>query len=340
MLLLIREFIMNKKSYRHFIFRKILHNRLALTGGIFIILLSLIAFFAPLIANDKPILVIYQNRLLLPCIYVPQDLKQVDWLNIINKSDFSILPPIPYSPIGVNLNECLLAPSPNHWLGTDENGRDVLARMIHGSRISLQVGIIAVGISLIVGVCIGAMAGYYGGWLDSLISRFIEIMMCFPFFFLVLAVMAFLEPGIYKIMIVIGLTSWTGIARLTRGEFIKIRNEEYILAARCLGLSNSKIIFRHILPNAIAPVLVSATFGIASAVLVESSLTFLGFGVQIPTASWGEILSQGHKYLTIAWWLPLFPGLAIFLTVLAYNLLGEGLRDALDPRLTGSGDSQ
>ncbi len=190
------------------------------------------------------------------------------------------------------------------------------------------------GISLLIGVYLGSLAGYYGGWVDNLISRFIEIMMCFPFFFLVLAVMAFLEPGINKIMVVIGITSWTGMARLVRGEFLKIKNEEYVMAAKALGMSDFKIIFRHILPNAIAPVLVSATFGVASAVLVESALTFLGFGVQIPTPSWGEILSQGERYLQIGWWLALFPGIAIFITVFAYNILGEGLRDAMDPRIS------
>ena len=177
------------------------------------------------------------------------------------------------------------------------------------------------------------MAGYFGGMTDLIISRLIEIMICFPTFFLILTVLAFVGPSIYNIMIVIGITSWTGIARLTRGEFLKFRHQDFVLAAKTVGVSTPRLLIKHILPNSLAPVFVSATFGVAAAILVESSLSFLGFGVQPPTASWGEILSQSRDFMDIAWWLTLFPGLAIFLTITAYNLVGEGLRDAIDPKL-------
>jgi peptide/nickel transport system permease protein len=180
---------------------------------------------------------------------------------------------------------------------------------------------------------LGAVSGYYGGWVDSLIMRFVDIMLCFPTFFLILAVIAFLEPDIWNIMVVIGLTGWMGVARLVRAEFMSLREREFVLAAKALGSSNMRIIFIQILPNALAPVLVSATLGISGAILTESALSFLGIGVQPPIPSWGNILSAGKDNIDIAWWLSLYPGLAILITVLAYNLLGEGIRDALDPRL-------
>jgi peptide/nickel transport system permease protein len=244
------------------------------------------------------------------------------------------MPPIPYSPYETNLAEKLQPPNRRHWMGTDDLGRDVAARMIHGAGISLKVGFVAVGIALVIGVLMGAAAGYYGGAVDVIISRLIEVVMCFPFFFLILAVIAFLPPSIYNIMIVIGITRWTSIARYTRGEFLRLKNQEFTHAARALGASDRKIIFRHILPNAMAPVLVSATFGVANAILIEAALSFLGLGVQPPTASWGGILAAAKQFIDIAWWLAFFPGFAIFLTVTAYNVLGEGLRDASDPRLT------
>lgn len=239
----------------------------------------------------------------------------------------------PYSPTAYNLDEILLSPSAHHWFGTDDQGRDVLSRMLYGAQISLSVGFVAVGLYVAIGIVLGGIAGYFGGRFDLILSRAIEIMMCFPTFFLILAVLAFIGSNIYNIMIVIGLTSWTGIARLVRGEFLKLRRMDYVTAGRALGFSSTRLIFRHLLPNALGPVLVSATFGIASAILVESSLSFLGFGVQPPTPSWGAILSESHDFIDFAWWLTLFPGLAIFLSITAYNLVGEGLRDAIDPKL-------
>lgn len=236
-------------------------------------------------------------------------------------------------PAAIDVSQSLQPPSLAHPLGTDDLGRGVLLRLLYGARISLLVGFVAVGISCLIGIVLGALAGYYGGWTDTLIMRFVDIMLCFPTFFLILAVIAFLNPSIWNIMIVIGMTSWMGVARLIRAEFLSLRERDFVQAARALGASDLRLIFRHILPNALSPVLVSATLGVAGAILTESALSFLGIGVQPPTPSWGNMLITGKQTLGSAWWLSVFPGLAILITVLGYNLLGEGIRDALDPRL-------
>ena len=242
----------------------------------------------------------------------------------------------PYDPGGIDIEGKLKKPCKPHLMGTDNLGRDVLSRMLYGARISLSVGFVAVGISIAIGIIVGAVSGYYGRWLDSVLMRFVDIMMCFPAFFLMLTVIALLGPNIINIMIVIGITSWMGTARFVRAEFLSLKEREFVVAAHVLGLSDRRIIFRHILPNALAPVIISATLGVAGAILMEAGLSFLGFGVQPPNPSWGNILTEGRTYIFDAWWLTLFPGLAILITVLAFNLVGEGLRDALDPRLRGS----
>ncbi len=239
----------------------------------------------------------------------------------------------PYSPDDIDRRHILEPPGISHPLGTDDLGRDVLSRMIYGSRISLAVGFVAVGIATFIGMVLGALAGYYGSWLDRIVMRFIDIMLSIPTFFLILAVIAFIGPSIWNIMIIIGLTSWMGVARLVRAEFLTLKEREFVLAARAIGASDLRIIFRHIMINSMAPVIVSAVLGIAGAVLVESALSFLGIGVQPPTPSWGNILTLGKDNIEIAWWLSVFPGLAILITVLGYNLLGEGIRDSIDPRL-------
>jgi peptide/nickel transport system permease protein len=228
-------------------------------------------------------------------------------------------------------SESLAPPSGKHWFGTDTEGRDVFARMLFGTRISLTIGVVAVALYVAIGVVLGALAGYYGRWVDTLISRAIEVMICFPTFFLILTLAALIQDrSIFHVMFIIGITSWTGVARLVRAEFLKHKNLEYAQAARALGLPTHRIIFRHILPNAIAPVLVSATFGVASAILVESSLSFLGLG-DLSVASWGETLNTGRVQGKL--WLILVPGFAIFFVVTVFNLVGEALRDALDPKL-------
>ncbi|QXE92372.1 ABC transporter permease [Geomonas subterranea] len=238
----------------------------------------------------------------------------------------------PYRPDTIDAWHVLLPPSASHWFGTDELGRDVFTRVVYGARVSLKVGFVAVGIAVVIGTVIGLFAGFYGGWIDSVLMRLVDIMLCFPTFFLILAVIAMLEPSIWYIMVIIGLTGWMGVARLVRAEVLSLKSRDFILAARVLGASDLRIIFRHILPNALSPVLVSATLGVAGAILTESALSFLGIGVQPPTPSWGNILTSGKDYIEFAWWLSLFPGVAILVTVLSYNLVGEGIRDALDPR--------
>lgn len=238
----------------------------------------------------------------------------------------------PYDPNDINVKAILLEPSMQHWMGTDGLGRDVLSRMLHGGRISLLVGLVAVGISTAIGILLGAIAGFYRGWIDAFIMRLVDVMLSIPSFFLILAVIAFLTPSIINIMIVIGLTSWMGVTRLVRAEFLSLSQREFVTASRTLGAKDVRLIFTHLLPNSLTPIIVSAVLGVAGAVLMESGLSFLGLGVQAPQASWGNILTDGKEYIQFAWWLSLFPGLAILITVLGYNLLGEGLRDALDPR--------
>lgn len=241
----------------------------------------------------------------------------------------------PYDPTALNVDHILQGPSAAHLFGTDALGRDVFSRMLYGARVSLWVGFVAVGISVAIGLALGLAAGYFGGIVDEAIMRGVDVMLCFPSFFLILAVIAFLEPSLTNIMVVIGATSWMGVARLVRAETLTLRRRDFVLAAKVAGAGSPRIIAVHILPNAIAPVLVSATLGVAGAILVESSLSFLGLGVQPPMPSWGNMLMEGKDVLTFAPWLSFFPGLAILITVLGYNLLGEALRDLFDPRLRG-----
>lgn len=247
----------------------------------------------------------------------------------------AVLAPVlsPYDPAYIDVEKILIGPTLAHPFGTDDLGRDVLSRMIWGSRISLMVGFVAVGILILIGTLIGALAGYYGGWPDEILMQFVDIMLSVPTFFLILAVIAFVGPNIWNVMIIIGATSWMGVARFVRGQFLALKEVDYVTAARAVGAKDRRIIFLHILPNAMSPVYVSAVLGVAGAILVESSLSFLGLGVQPPMPSWGNIITSGKDMIDIAWWLTLFPGLAILITVLGYNLLGEGLQDALNPRL-------
>ena len=264
-------------------------NKLALFGAGIIVLLILLAIFAPFISRQDPTF--------------------------------------------INIKNALLPPSPEHILGTDSLGRDIFSRMVYAARIALSIGIIAVGIAALKGIILGSTAGYFGGKLDAIIMRFTDIMLCFPSFFLILSVVAIVGPNIFNIMIIIGLTSWMGIARLIRAEILSLKKREFILASRSLGASNFYIITRHLIPNGIGPVLVSFVFGVAGAILTEAGLSFLGLGVQPPNPSWGNILMEGKSVMGVGWWVILFPGLAILVTVLAFNLLGEGIRDALNPRL-------
>jgi len=296
-----------------------------------VVFMILVAALAPLIANRKPLVAKSANGWSFPAFadYVSSD-PDVDVPHA--PYTFAIRTLIPHSPNGTDSPSRLQEPSGAHWLGTDELGRDVLARIIHGARVSLMVGILATLISLVVGSFLGALAGYYGRGIDWIVSRLIEVVICFPFLFLVLGIVALFRPSIYTILIAIGITSWTNEARYVRGEILRIREVEFAQAARASGARDARIIFRHLLPNAFAPVLVSASFGVAWAILTESALSFLGLGVAIPTASWGSILSTAADYIDSAWWLILYPGLAIFTTVAAFNVIGDRFREALDPR--------
>jgi peptide/nickel transport system permease protein len=242
----------------------------------------------------------------------------------------------PHDPNKPDVKRILDPPSSRHWLGTDQIGRDVLSRMLYGARVSLAVGFVSVGIATAIGIALGASAGYHGGAVDAGVMRLVDLMLVFPRFFLLLAVLAFLKPSIWTIMAVIGLTGWMGVARLVRAEFLAIKEREFVIWSQSIGASALRIIWRHILPNAMAPVLVAMTLGIPAAILTESGLSFLGLGVRPPYATWGNILNEGKEVIELAWWLSVYPGLAILITVLSYNLLGEGIRDALDPRLRQS----
>ena len=239
----------------------------------------------------------------------------------------------PYDPTQEHGHAVLMPPCAEFWLGTDRLGRDVFSRLLYGGQVSLWVGFVAVGISVSIGTVLGLISGYFRGWVDEIIMRGVDVMLCFPSFFLILAVIAFLEPSLANIMVVIGLTSWMGVARLVLAETLSLREREFVAAARLAGCSTARMLFGHILPNALAPILITATLGVAGAILVESSLSFLGLGMSPPTPSWGNMLQDGKNVLECAPWLSLYPGLAILITVLGYNLLGESLRDWLDPRL-------
>ena len=323
------------QSYSGLVWQQFCKSRLAVVSLVFVVVLMVIAIFAPVIASDRPVVMKWEGTWYSPAVKLPAPMVGWDFklLHEEHPDTLMVFPPIPYRPGNYDLDAILKGPSGEHWLGTDGDGRDVAAQLVWGSRVSLSVGFVAVGIAVLIGILLGAIAGFYGGWIDIVLSRLIEVMMCFPTFFLILTVLAFVGPSIYNIMAIIGITGWTGVARLVRGDFFKFRQREFVVAAEVMGMSPWRIAFRHLLPNAMAPVLVSATFGVAAAILVESSLSFLGFGVPPSTPSWGSVLSQAQAYMDIAWWLTLAPGFAIFLTITAYNLVGEALRDAIDPQM-------
>ncbi len=331
----------------------------AMAGLGFVGFLLAAAYFAPLIANNEPLIIRYEGRWSFPAFrelpplnhLLPKDAVDLrlaadpDWLlDLPAKPDprvgFFLLPPVPYSPYQTRLRDVNLGPSLSrrHPFGCDDGGRDVCARMLYGARVSLLVGFLAVGVALVIGVAVGALGGYAGGWVDTVVvSRLIEVMMCFPTFFLLLAVVAVMDPrylNAWTVMLVIGLTSWPGLARYTRAEFLRLKDSDMAASALAAGAGPVRVAFRHLLPNALTPLLVNATFAIAGSILLESAVSFLGVGVQPPEPSWGNILSLVTRYWS-AWWLGLFPGAAIFLSVLSYNLVGEGLREALDPHSAG-----
>ena len=338
------------------VWRRYRTYRMGMLGLAFVGLLFFVGFMAPMLANDQPIVCRYEGKLFFPAI-IDTILNVPFASKIIRKprpfrlpafnfkqsfdparGDWALWAPVPFGPTEL-VTRPLETPSRNHWLGTDESGRDVLSRLIHGTGVSMRVGFISMGIAVVIGLVLGSIAGYAGGWPDLVISRFIEIIMCFPAFFIILAILAWFPPRIENVMIVIGLTRWVGIARYVRGEIIRLRKTDFALAARALGAGPTRIITRHLLPNSLAPVLVSVTFGVASAILVEAALSWLGFGVQAPQPSWGNILRSGYNNLFTAPHMIPPACAAIFLAVLSFNLVGDALRDVIDPRLQTGGGS-
>jgi peptide/nickel transport system permease protein len=332
-----------------------------MTALVFVVFLLFVALFAPMIAGTKPIICKYQGRIYFPFMgyyvrswenatlreaqlphHYPSQLKALDpeswavWPLIyqdpywrVREGEWPGRPENPFSTKG--------EPNRLNYFGTDQRGFDVFAQMVHGTQIAISVGFISMGIASAIGITFGALAGYIGGWIDVVISRLIELVLCIPTLVLILALVAMLDKvSNYHLMAIIGITSWTGIARLTRAEFLKLREMEFVSAARAMGASGWRIMFKHLLRNALAPILVPITFGIADAILIESGLSYLGFGASQPNPSWGTLLHSGRQAIQQMWWLILFPGAAIFLTVLAYNLIGEGLQEATDPRLRQS----
>ncbi len=276
-------------SFWQYTLRRVLRNPLGAAGVAIVLLVTLVALFAPWIA--------------------------------------------PYDPFTQNLTEALRGPSPAHLLGQDDLGRDILSRIIFGARVSMKVGFITVSVSALIGMLVGAVAGYLGGWVDEILMRITDIMLAFPGILLAIGIMAILGPSFNNVLIALCLVGWKGYARLVRGEILKEKEKEYVQAARVLGYSNARIIFFHLLPNTINPVLVMATLGIASMVIAEAGLSFLGLGTQPPLPSWGGMLSEGRQYILQAPHLTTFPGIAIMILVLGFTFLGDALRDALDPHI-------
>ncbi len=338
------------RSYWHITWRRFRGHRLGMVGLCVVAVLFLVAFLSPILANEQPILCRFDGGFYYPA--VVDLVHQVPGTSLIiqkqrpyrlatfdfkrefdpDRGDWALWTPVRYGPREIAA-EPLAGPSSRHWLGTDQSGRDVLSRMVHGTVVSMKVGFLSMGIAVILGLVFGCIAGYAGGIADLVISRFIEVVQCFPAFFLILAVLAWFPPSIENVMIVIGLTRWVGIARFARGEILRIRETDYALAARSLGVRPAQLVLRHLLPNALAPVLVSVTFGIAVSILIEAGLSWLGFGVQPPDASWGTILRSGYENLFTAGHMIPPACVAIFLAVLSFNLVGDTLRDVIDPRL-------
>lgn len=338
-----------KESWKRFRVRKLPMIALG-----FVVFLSIVAILSPAIVGTKPLVCKYQGKIYFPCMgyfspkweatfsgapffkRYPKVLKEVDpdsWaIWPLNYNDPARAVSDDEWP-GRPGNPQSSPPSRLNWFGTDNRGFDVFAQIVHGARTALLVGIVSMGIASIIGIVLGSIAGYFGGWIDMFVSRVIEVVMCVPTLILILALIAVIEtPTMFHMMAVIGMTGWTRIARLVRGEFLKLKSMDYVAAAQVLGCGHLRIMFRYLLPNSLAPVLVPITFGIAGAILIETALSYIGFGAPPPNPSWGQLLRLGQSN-HLNWWLILFPGIGIFLTVLSYNLIGEGLQEATDPRL-------
>lgn len=342
------------RGYWRSVWKHFRRHRSGMLGLAVFTLLMAVAMGGHLLAGGLPLACRYKGEVTFPAVVATfHKIPGASWLKPMPKpfrfpqfnakrevpkdpEGWAVWPPVPWDPNEAEPGDRLMAPSDRHLLGTDEVGRDVLSRMIHATAIAMLVGFVSMGIATAIGLTLGAFAGYLGAWQDMSISRLIEVFICIPVFYVILIVLLLWEPGIYKVMVVIGIFGWTGIARYTRAEFLKLKSLEYAMAARALGASTPRIIFRHLLPNSLAPVLVVVAFGIAGAIFVESGLSWLGFGVMPPTPTWGNILRAGFDNLRSAPHLIFPPSIAIFVAVLTFNLIGDAVRDVTDPRLTGS----
>lgn len=322
------------------VWRQVTQRRIQRVALYVVLVLVLIALFADFLAAGQPILLHFSGRLYwFPNLHAPNEIRIYDNYSLrasMRTGDWAIVPIVPWGPNTHDLTNVLSAPSNHHWLGTDSSGRDVLSRVIHGARISLFVGIMSVAVLVSIGVTLGTLAGYFGHAADIVLMRVVEIVHSIPTILLLVTILAVIAPEgfatVWVMTIVIGCVRWTDVARLIRGEILRIKVLDYVQAARAGGASDWRIISRHVLPNAVNPVLVSASFALASAILTEGALSFLGFGISDDMASWGGLLNEVRGNVQ-AWWLAVFPGAAVFLTVTAFNLVGEGVRDAIDPRL-------
>ena len=342
------------RGYWRGVWKRYRRSPTGMIGLVVLVLLLLVAFLTPLVAGARPIACRYKGELHFPALVevvhkIPggKDLlplskpfrfpqfnakKELDR----DQEGWEVWPLVRWGPNDTNPLKKLQPPSGDHRLGTDELGRDILSRMIHATPIAMLIGFVSMGIATVIGLTLGSIAGYKGGWVDVVVSRVIELFQSVPVFYVILTVLVLLRPSIWNVMIVLGLFLWTSIARYSRAEFLKQKNHDYAIAARALGAATPRVIFRHILPNTLAPVLVVVAFGVASSIFVESSLSWLGFGVMPPTPTWGNILRSGFENLRVAPHIIFPPSLAIFVAVLTMNLIGDALRDVTDPRLTGS----
>ena len=325
-----------------FVWQQFRKKKLNLAGLGAIVLLLLLAIFADFFAARMPIVLHFRgDTYWFPNITDAPELRAWDNKSLreaMDEDDWAIFPVVPWGP---NQDDLSMAgasarpPEAGHPLGTDSVGRDVFAGLVHGTRIALSVGFVAVGLYVLLGILIGASSGYFGGSIDWVFSRITEVMLSFPTFFFILTIQGLLpSTSILQLMVVIGITRWTDVSRLVRAEVLRVVTNDYVMAARATGATSARIIRRHVLPNAIGPVLVTASFGVAGAVLIEAALSFLGVGTNIVTPSWGRLLNDARA-TNYPWWTTFYPGIALFVTLTAYNIVGEGLRDAIDPRLRG-----
>ena len=325
-----------------FVWAQFRRKKLNMAGLFAVVSLLLVAVFADFLAARLPIVLHFDgDTYWFPNVADPPELRAWDNNSLkdaLEEDDWAIFPLVPWGPNQDDLSmggASARPPDEDHPLGTDSIGRDVFAGLVHGTRIALSVGFVAVGLYVLLGILIGAASGYFGGRIDWFFSRITEVMLSFPTFFFILTIQGLLpSTSILQLMVVIGITRWTDVSRLVRAEVLRVVTNDYVMAARATGATNVRIILRHVLPNAIGPVLVAASFGVAGAVLIEAALSFLGVGTNILTASWGRLLNDARS-TNYPWWTTFYPGIALFVTLTAYNVVGEGLRDAIDPRLRG-----